>query len=73
MEQIQQFKALLIGFRKLTFGLILLSITTICLAMGLLSSEDYALIWAATGPAYMAASLAEHITQKTMEKKSRGR
>lgn len=61
MDKIEAFKKAILGFRKLSFVVLFTTVTTVCLACGILASEDYAIIWSTTGPAFFAASLTEHL------------
>ncbi len=53
-------KSLLIGLRKLGVFLILLAVSTALVSCSLITGDNFALIWQATAPAFMAANLVEH-------------
>lgn len=54
----------LIGIRKILFSMILLAVTSLMVLFNLLKSEDFATIWAATGPALMVANLGEYLVKR---------
>lgn len=57
-------RKMLVGFRKLSFALILLAVTTTLVIAGIISGQDYALILSTSMPAFFAANLGEHILRK---------
>lgn len=59
-------KKQIIGLRKLSFVVLLLLVTIALLVSSYINGSNFALIWAASAPAFFAASLAEHIVQKIM-------
>lgn len=66
----KKLKYYLFGLRRLSFAVLLLTVTTPLLVAGFLASSDFGVIWAAVGASFMGASLLEDVLIKKEQDKN---